>query len=63
VRIVHGRADDVVDVELSRGWARGKGHVKLVEVDDGHELAASLPRILEEADDFFGGFFAERPSA
>lgn len=48
--IVHGVRDDTVDVELSRSWARGKRHVRLVEVDDGHELVASLPRIAAEAD-------------
>lgn len=54
--IVHGVRDDVVPVEHSRGWAAGKPHVRLVEVDDGHELVASLPRILLEADAFFANF-------
>jgi pimeloyl-ACP methyl ester carboxylesterase len=54
--IVHGRADPVVDVELSRVWARGKRWVRLVEVDDGHELAASLGRIAAEADEFLRPF-------
>jgi pimeloyl-ACP methyl ester carboxylesterase len=48
--IVHGRADAVVDIELSRTWALGKRWVKLVEVDDGHELVASIDRIAAEAD-------------
>jgi hypothetical protein len=26
--------------------------VRLVELDDGHDLLASLPRLLAEADDF-----------
>lgn len=56
VLIVHGTNDDVVDIERSREWARGKRHVRLVEVDDGHELTASIPRILTEAEDFFGPF-------
>ncbi|MDF2695392.1 MAG: hypothetical protein K0S65_3775 [Labilithrix sp.] len=55
-RIVHGRHDDVVDIELSRTWSRDKRHVELVEVDDGHDLGASIPRLLEEADDFFRPF-------
>jgi hypothetical protein len=50
--VVHGVRDDVVDIETSREWSRGKRHVRLVEVDDGHELVASIPRILEEADRF-----------
>jgi pimeloyl-ACP methyl ester carboxylesterase len=47
--IVHGVRDEVVDVNLSRTWARGKRHVRLVEVDDGHELGASIERIAVEA--------------
>jgi pimeloyl-ACP methyl ester carboxylesterase len=54
--IIHGVRDAVVDVNLSRVWAAGKRHVRLVEVDDGHELTASIPRIQEEADAFLGGF-------
>lgn len=50
--IVHGVNDPVVDVALSRRFAAGKRHVRLVEVDDGHELAASLDRIKSEADSF-----------
>lgn len=50
--IVHGRADDVVDIDVSRAWSQGKRHVRLVEVDDGHQLVASLDRIIEEADAF-----------
>jgi pimeloyl-ACP methyl ester carboxylesterase len=52
VLIVHGRADDVVAIDLSREWARGKRWVRLVEVDDGHELVQSIPRIASEADGF-----------
>jgi pimeloyl-ACP methyl ester carboxylesterase len=48
--VVHGRGDDTVPVDGSRAWCRGKRHVRLVEVDDGHELVASLPRIAAEAD-------------
>ncbi|HVH45573.1 MAG TPA: YqiA/YcfP family alpha/beta fold hydrolase [Labilithrix sp.] len=55
-RIVHGTRDSVVDIELSRAWSKGKRFVELVELDDGHELGASIPRILEEADAFFGPF-------
>ena len=53
-RIVHGTADDVVDIEVSRMWVSGKPNAQLVEVADGHELGASIPRILQEANDFFG---------
>lgn len=50
--IVHGVRDEVVDVRLSREWSIGKRHVRLVEVDDTHELASSTPLILREAQDF-----------
>ncbi|GHG79167.1 YqiA/YcfP family alpha/beta fold hydrolase [Comamonas sp. JC664] len=50
--IIHGVQDDTCDVRNSRQWAEGKRHVRLVEVEDGHELTASLPRILEETDVF-----------
>jgi pimeloyl-ACP methyl ester carboxylesterase len=56
--IVHGRGDDTVGIDLSREWARGKHWVRLVEVDDGHELVASLPRIADEADAFLRPFLA-----
>jgi len=57
--IVHGVNDPVVDVALSRTFAKGKRHVRLVEVDDGHELAASLERIKSEADRFLAPFLGE----
>jgi pimeloyl-ACP methyl ester carboxylesterase len=50
--IVHGRADEVVDVALSRTFAASRRWVRLVEVDDGHELGASIDRIKAEADAF-----------
>lgn len=56
--LIHGRNDDIVDISTSRRWARGKRHVRLVEVDDGHELVASLGRIAAEADDFLRPFLA-----
>ena len=50
--IVHGTRDDTVDVGVSRDFAAGKRHVRLVEVDDGHELAASIALIAAETDRF-----------
>jgi pimeloyl-ACP methyl ester carboxylesterase len=50
--ILHGTRDDTVPIEASRTFARGKPHVRLVELDDGHDLIASLPRLLDEADRF-----------
>lgn len=57
VLIVHGTKDDVVAIDRSREWARSKRHVRLVEVVDGHELGLSIPRILAEAEAFFGPSF------
>jgi pimeloyl-ACP methyl ester carboxylesterase len=48
--VVHGRGDTTVPIDGSRRWAAGKRHVRLVEVDDGHDLTVSLPRIAAEAD-------------
>jgi len=56
VLIVHGTADEVVDIDRSRDFAREKRHVRLVEVEDGHELGASIPHILTQADAFFAPF-------
>ncbi len=50
--VVQGTRDDFVDPALAREGARGKRHVRLVEVDDGHELRASVERIAREADEF-----------
>lgn len=50
--ILHGTGDDVVPIEHARVFARGKPHVQLVELVDGHELIASLPRLIAEADRF-----------
>jgi alpha-beta hydrolase superfamily lysophospholipase len=56
VLIIHGVNDATVDVALSRAWAQGKRHVRLVEVDDGHDLMASLPRIRDEIDGLLAPF-------
>lgn len=61
--IIHGRQDDTCDVQNSRQWSEGKRHVRLVEVDDGHELTASLPRILEETEVFLQPWGARGPRA
>jgi uncharacterized protein len=54
--ILHGTKDEVVSVDLSRTWAAQKRHVRLIEVDDGHELGTSVPRILDEAARFLAPF-------
>lgn len=50
--ILHGVHDDVVPVAASRRFAAGRRHVRLVEVDDGHDLLATLPAILDEIEAF-----------
>lgn len=53
--ILHGTRDDVVPIERSRAFAQGRTNVRLVELDDGHELVASLPRLLAETEAFLDG--------
>jgi pimeloyl-ACP methyl ester carboxylesterase len=55
--VIHGQRDDVVDPALSRAFAEGRRHVRLVEVDDAHELTASIDRIGREVDAFLAPFF------
>jgi pimeloyl-ACP methyl ester carboxylesterase len=44
--VVHGRRDEVIPIESSRQFAHEQGS-ELIEVDDDHSLAASLPEILD----------------
>jgi uncharacterized protein len=46
--VLHGTRDDVVPVEHSRAFAEGRANVRLVELDDDHELRASIDRIHDE---------------
>lgn len=57
--VVHGVADDVVDIAYSRRWAKGRRNVVLLEVPDGHDHTASMPQILARADHFFAPFLRE----
>lgn len=50
--ILHGIRDDVVPIALSRTFAADRPHVRLVELDDGHELLATLPIVLDEIERF-----------
>ncbi len=51
--IIHGTRDDVVAFDRSRDFAKDRSDVRLVPVDDGHDLGASLDRITTEIDAFF----------
>ena len=46
--IFHGKHDETVPIENSRRF----GHGRLVELDDNHELVASLPTLLDETERF-----------
>lgn len=50
--ILHGVHDDVVPIERTRAFAADRPHVEVIELDDGHELVASIPRLLVEAEAF-----------
>ncbi|MFN0249735.1 MAG: alpha/beta hydrolase [Kofleriaceae bacterium] len=52
--IIAGTKDETVPIEHVRRFARGRDNVELIELDDGHKLIASLPRILVESDRFLG---------
>ena len=57
--ILHGVNDDVVPIDNARRFAAGKRHVRVIELDDGHELIASLPRLLGEADAFLAPWLGQ----
>jgi pimeloyl-ACP methyl ester carboxylesterase len=48
--IVHGRRDETVDPALSREFAASRPNVRLVEVDDDHQLLASIDVLCAEID-------------
>ncbi len=54
--IAHGRADETVDVELSRAWVAAAPAASLLELDDDHQLHASVPVILPAAWDFLAPY-------
>jgi hypothetical protein len=53
--ILHGRRDETVPIEGSRELATQNANVRLVELDDGHELTASIPALLAETELFIAG--------
>ena len=56
--IAHGRADDTVDIALSRAWALAAPAAHLLELDDDHQLLSSLPVILPAAWKFLAPWLA-----
>ena len=53
--VMHGLHDDVVPIDRARTFAADRPNVRLLELDDGHELVASIPRLLAESDAFLAG--------
>lgn len=51
--ILHGVKDEVVPIHESRNFAQqNQTHTKLIELDDGHELIESLPKIWNASEQF-----------
>jgi hypothetical protein len=50
--ILHGLRDETVPIDGSRELAASNPRVRLVELDDGHELTASIPTLLAETEAF-----------
>jgi uncharacterized protein len=48
----HGLRDDVVDIGLSRQLVARSSNVRLIELNDDHQLVDSLPRLLTESFEF-----------
>jgi len=58
--ILQGRHDDVVDPNVVRRFAEGRPHVRLVLLDDGHQLGASLDHVWAETQRMLG-LVSEQP--
>lgn len=54
--VFHGVHDDTVPIDHARRFAGPRPHVQLVELDDGHELITSLPRVLADSATFLGPY-------
>ena len=54
VLIVQGHRDDIVDPAMVVRFAAGRPHVRLVMVDDGHQLKESFDRFWLEIEVFLG---------
>jgi alpha-beta hydrolase superfamily lysophospholipase len=50
--ILQGSQDAVVDPAMVQRFAAGRAHVRLVSLDDDHQLTASLDRVWQELADF-----------
>jgi pimeloyl-ACP methyl ester carboxylesterase len=60
--VVQGTEDEVVEPSLAREFVRRmEGRARLVELPEGHELTADLPRLWERIEGFLSTY-AERPT-
>jgi uncharacterized protein len=48
--VLHGVSDDVVPIDSSRRFVAARPRARLIELDDDHELLATLPRSLAETE-------------
>lgn len=59
--ILHGVDDDVVPIEVSRGFVAAHPHARLIELDDGHELGRTLGAVLDRIEAFLEPILALAP--
>jgi hypothetical protein len=57
--VLHGRRDEVVGIDQARAFVARCPTARLIELDDGHELIATLPTVLAEATAFLDGLAAD----
>lgn len=53
VRLVHGRHDEAVDIEVSRKFAQEHPHCRFQELDSDHGLISHIDWIVKDCLDFF----------
>jgi uncharacterized protein len=54
--VMHGTHDDTVPAAYSRELAKDHSNVELIELDDGHQLIDSIPRLIAETDRFLAPY-------
>lgn len=54
--VLHGVLDENVPIAYSRELAASHPNVELIELDDGHQLTQSIPRLLVETDRFLAAY-------
>lgn len=54
--ILHGTGDETVPIDYSRDYVTRHAKATLIELDDGHQLTDSIPRLLAETDTFLAPY-------